>query len=369
MSRKEHLQATDDPIIHHPAFPILLPVMRISSTTIFLSFNVFIAGVGSYMGGSLLSTWLQKEVLSISVSLPESYQIQTEKLPTDSGKSIKSFEVILERNIFNAQKIEIELPPLLPEPEIIVPETTDEEAVEHTRLAIALAGTMIYGAKSSFAFISKKDSLHKYVIYGIGECFDAKTILREKECGSESVKLLDIKDRWVLILYKETKQALWMVSPVDVEEEVSATVQPKNVQPKTKATQKTTALVVPPKEKAVTKNSALPSLPAEGENTFHFQRVWVDEQLENFGQLLNDARIVPTMKDEKPYFMFQYIKENSIYEKLGLKPNDIILEINGFLVDTVGKALRLLEVLQSEREISLKVEREGEPVQFHYYVD
>jgi len=320
------------------------------------------------MGGSLLSTWLQKEVLSISVSPPESYQIQTEKLPIDSGKSIKSFEVILERNIFNAQKTEIELPPLLPEPEIIAPETTDEEAVEHTRLAIALAGTMIYGAKSSFAFISKKDSLHKYVIYGIGECFDAKTILREKECGSESVKLLDIKDRWVLILYKETKQALWMVSPVS-EEEVSAAVQPKNVQPKTKVTQKTTALVVPPKEKAVTKNSALPSIPAEGENTFHFQRVWVDEQLENFGQLLNDARIVPTMKDEKPYFMFQYIKENSIYEKLGLKPNDIILEINGFLVDTVGKALRLLEVLQSEREISLKVEREGEPVKFHYYVD
>jgi len=75
------------------------------------------------------------------------------------------------------------------------------------------------------------------------------------------------------------------------------------------------------------------------------------------------------MKDEKPFFMFQYIKEKSIYEKLGLKPNDIILEINGFPVDTVGKALRLLEVLQSEREISLKVEREGEPVQFHYYVD
>ena len=320
------------------------------------------------MGGSLLSTWLQKEVLSISVSPPESYQIQTEKLPIDSGKSIKSFEVILERNIFNAQKIEIELPPLLPEPEIIVPETSDEEAVEHTRLAIALAGTMIYGAKSSFAFISKKDSLHKYVIYGIGECFDAKTILREKECGAESVKVLDIKDRWVLILHKETKQALWMVSSVAVEK-VSAAVQPKNVQTKTKTTQKTTALVVPPKEKAVTKNSALPSIPAEGENTFHFQRVWVDEQLENFGQLLNDARIIPTMKDEKPYFMFQYIKEKSIYEKLGLKPNDIILEINGFPVNTVGKALRLLEVLQSEREISLKVEREEEPVQFHYYID
>ena len=205
------------------------------------------------MGGSLLSTWLQKEVLSISVSSPESYQIQTEELPRDSGKSINFFEVILERNIFNAQKTEIELPPLLPEPEIIALETSDEEAVEHTRLAIALAGTMIYGAKSSFAFISKKESLHKYVIYGIGECFNAKTILREKECNSESVKVLDIKDRWVLILYKETKQALWMVSPVALEEAVSAAVQPKNVQTRTKTTQKTTALVVPPKEKLLLK--------------------------------------------------------------------------------------------------------------------
>ena len=321
------------------------------------------------MGGSLLSTWLQKEVLSISVSPPESYQIQTEKLPIDSGKSIKSFEVILERNIFNAQKTEIELPPLLPEPEIIVPETTDEEAVEHTRLAIALAGTMIYGAKSSFAFISKKDSLHKYVIYRIGECFDAKTILRDKDCGLESVKVLEIKDRWVLLLHRGTKQALWMISSVAEEEEVSAKVQPKNVQTHTKMEQKTTALVVSPKEKAVTENSDSQSLAVDGENTYHFQRVWVDEQLENFGQLLNDARIVPTMKDEKPFFMFQFIKEQSIYEKLGLKQNDIILKINGFQVDTVGKALRLLEVLQSEREITLKVERGGEPVQFNYYID
>ena len=321
------------------------------------------------MGGSLLSTWLQKEVLSISVSPPESYQIQTEKLPIDSGKSIKSFEVILERNIFNAQKTEIELPPLLPEPEIIAPETTDEEAVEHTRLAIALAGTMIYGAKSSFAFISKKDSLHKYVIYGIGECFDAKTILREKECGSESVKLLDIKDRWVLILFQGKKQALWMVSAVTTEEAASSVSQPKKANSLTTPKQKTAALVVSPQEKVVAKTSALPVSPAESGNTFHFQRVWVDEQLANFEQLLNDARVVPTTKDDKPYFMFQYIREESIYQKLGLKKNDIILEINGFLVDSVGKALKLLEVLQSEREISLKVEREGKPVQFHYYID
>ena len=341
--------------------------MKISSTILLLSFNIILVGVASYIGGSLLSTWLQQEVLSISISSPKSFQIQTDKLPIDRGKSIKTFDIILERNIFNAQKTVVEFTPLITESEIISPVITDEEKVEHTRLALALTGTMLYGGKSSFAFISKKDSLNKYVIYGIGECFEPKTILREKDCGPESVKVLDIKDRWVLILHKEKKQSLWMISSVALEEEESIVIQSKNV--KTKTVQKSTALVVAPKERVVSENFETLLNPVEGKKTFHFQRVWVDEQLENFGQLLNDARIVPTMKEEKPYFMFQFIKAQSIYEKLGLKQNDIILEINGFLVDTVGKALRLLEVLQSEREISLKVERGGEPVQFHYYID
>ena len=84
---------------------------------------------------------------------------------------------------------------------------------------------------------------------------------------------------------------------------------------------------------------------------------------------MNDARVIPTKKDEQTYFMFQYIKKESIYEQLGLKPKDIILEINGFVVDTDDKALKLLEILQSEREITLMVEREGNPVKFHYYID
>ena len=132
---------------------------------------------------------------------------------------------------------------------------------------------------------------------------------------------------------------------------------------------KTAALIVSPRENSASENISSPSTESKNENTFHFERVWVDEQLADFGQLLNDARVIPTKKDGKSFFMFQYIKKDSIYEQLGLKPKDIILEINGFVVDTVDKALKLLEVLQSEREIALIVEREGNPVNFHYYID
>ena len=140
-------------------------------------------------------------------------------------------------------------------------------------------------------------------------------------------------------------------------------------QERTSKNLKTTALIVSPNERPASENSPSQSTTAKSENTFHFERVWVDDQLADFGQLLNDARVIPTKKDGKPYFMFQYIKKGSIYEQLGLKPKDIILEINGFIVDTVDKALKLLEVLQSEREIALIVERGGDPVKFHYYID
>ena len=106
------------------------------------------------MGGALLSTWLQHQVLSIPVLPPRTFQIETGKLPIDSGKAKKTFALILERNIFNAQKSEIELQPL-PEEEIITAETVDGDAIKHTRLAISLAGTMIYGELNSFAFITQ----------------------------------------------------------------------------------------------------------------------------------------------------------------------------------------------------------------------
>jgi len=344
--------------------------MRVSSLTIILFFNLLLGGIASYIGGSLLSTWLHHEVLSSSESTLGRYKIAKETLTIDSGKAEDSFSIILERNVFNAQKLEVELPDE-PTPDIVL-ETTDIEVegmVEQTSLALALSGTMIYGPKTSFAFISKKDKLRNYVIFRIGDCFDANTIEHDDECTEVSVKVLEIKDRWVLLLHNGKKQALWMRNSLPAAIKTDVMSKSNKTQNSASNNQKTTALIVSPQEKSASENSASISTTAKSENIFHFERVWVDEQLADFGQLLNDARVIPTKKDGQPYFMFQYIKKESIYEQLGLKPKDIILEINGFVVDTVDKALKLLEVLQSEREIALMVEREGSPVKFHYYID
>ena len=344
--------------------------MRVSSSTFILFFNLLLGGIASYIGGSLLSTWMHYEVVSFSESIPRRSTIITEKLPFDPGKSEDSFNIILERNVFNAQKNEVELPDE-PQPELVLRNTENlgEEMVEQTSLALALTGTMIYGPKTSFAFISKKNNLQNYVIFGIGDCFHANSSNHDVECTEGSVKVLEIKDRWVLLLHNGKKQALRMRNALSDAKIADVVEKSNNVQENTSSNLKTAALVVSPKKKSTIENAGSSSTTVKSENTFHFERVWVDEQLADFGQLLNDARVIPTKKDGKSFFMFQYIKKESIYEQLGLKPKDIILEINGFVVDTVDKALKLLEVLQSEREIALIVEREGNPVNFHYYID
>ena len=349
--------------------------MRFNTEALLVFGNWFLLGATLYLMGSLGGELLYWQILNIPVSsiVPASH-VSTSISP-DQDQKRERFQIITDRNVFDAQKTEVYVPPPEPEPvpeqEEKAPEINDQ--IEPTKLQIALTGTMIYGKGSSFAFISQQSNLNQYNIYQIGDCFHPQTVKRDKECNEDSVKVLEITDRRVVILHRGKKQALWMQESKGFE--TSPTVRKKTVS-------KSSALIVPApdKPKAVSKkksskkkkkkkNIRAPGIPDQNQRSFNFERIWVDEQLEQFDQLLMDARVVPTKKGEKTFFMFQFIKDESIYRKLGLQTNDIILEVNGYTVDSVAKALKLLEALQSEREISLKIEREGQPIDFSYFID
>jgi len=347
--------------------------MRFNTEALLVFGNWFLLGATLYLMGSLGGELLYWQILNIPVSsiVPASH-VSTSISP-DQDQKRERFQIITDRNVFDAQKTEVYVPPPEPEPvpeqEEKAPEINDQ--IEPTKLQIALTGTMIYGKGSSFAFISQQSNLNQYNIYQIGDCFHPQTVKRDKECNEDSVKVLEITDRRVVILHRGKKQALWMQESKGFE--TSPTVRKKTVS-------KSSALIVPApdKPKGVSKkksskkkkkNVRAPGIPDQNQRSFNFERIWVDEQLEQFDQLLMDARVVPTKKGEKTFFMFQFIKDESIYRKLGLQTNDIILEVNGYTVDSVAKALKLLEALQSEREISLKIEREGQPIDFSYFID
>ncbi len=109
--------------------------------------------------------------------------------------------------------------------------------------------------------------------------------------------------------------------------------------------------------------------PPDDQRIFRLKRTYVNQQLANLNALLNDARVIPIEQDGKPWFIFDFVREGSIYEKLGLKNKDVIVQINGFTVDSLPKALKLFEALQLEEKITLRIKREGQLTDFQYFID
>ena len=109
--------------------------------------------------------------------------------------------------------------------------------------------------------------------------------------------------------------------------------------------------------------------PPDDQRIFRFKRAYVNQQLANLNALLNDARVIPIEQDGKPWFIFDFVREGSIYEKLGLKNKDVIVQINGFTVDSLPKALKLFEALQLEEKITLRIKRKGQLTDFQYFID
>jgi general secretion pathway protein C len=76
--------------------------------------------------------------------------------------------------------------------------------------------------------------------------------------------------------------------------------------------------------------------------------------------------IVPGSGGRVDGFRFVAIQPNSIYEKLGFKPMDVIKRVNGQEVNSPTKAMELYNALKTESRLQLTVERNGREELFKY---
>ncbi len=106
---------------------------------------------------------------------------------------------------------------------------------------------------------------------------------------------------------------------------------------------------------------------------FSFKRADINKYLENLPRVLQDAKAVPYVAPgsggEISGFKLVAIKAGSIYEKLGLKRNDIIKGVNGEPVDSPQKGMELYQALKSAENIQLEVERGGSPTTLNYTLE
>lgn len=132
-----------------------------------------------------------------------------------------------------------------------------------------------------------------------------------------------------------------------------------------------------PKDMIVLSRKASPAKPAAGGiqregNRFNIDRKEVDKVMENFNEVVTQARCVPNFEAGRPagYRCFQ-IEPGSIYEKLGMKENDVICGINGQPVNDPASAFNMLTTIKSAstRNIELCINRNGQVMNMQYDIN
>ncbi|MFP6662947.1 MAG: type II secretion system protein GspC [Deltaproteobacteria bacterium] len=106
-----------------------------------------------------------------------------------------------------------------------------------------------------------------------------------------------------------------------------------------------------------------------GDDRWMIAEAEVENQLNNLSNLFTQMRAVPNMTDGvADGFRIFAIRRNSLFQKLGLKNNDVVQRVNGMDLNDPARALGLLEELKGESQLSVDVLRGGEPRTLTYEI-
>lgn len=95
----------------------------------------------------------------------------------------------------------------------------------------------------------------------------------------------------------------------------------------------------------------------------------IDAALGNLPLLLTQVRAVPYFKEGQPVGLRLFaIKSGSLFEKIGLRNGDILMNINGNSLGDFSQAVKLFERLKTERSIKVALERNRELKEYRYQI-
>jgi len=110
-----------------------------------------------------------------------------------------------------------------------------------------------------------------------------------------------------------------------------------------------------------------PAQPQRRKVSRRVSRNMLNKQIQNFPQLLSQARVVPHFENGKSDgFLIREIVSGSLYEKVGLQNGDIIRKVNGAEVTGPQQTMQMFQNLQQDASIDVEIRRAGNLQQIHY---
>jgi len=106
-----------------------------------------------------------------------------------------------------------------------------------------------------------------------------------------------------------------------------------------------------------------------GKNNYVIDRSAVQRNLQNLGQLFTQMRAVPNLAGgQTDGFRLSEIQSGSLFQQMGLQDGDVVTSINGQPLNDPTQAIALFNTLRNASNISMEVERGGQPVTLTYNI-
>lgn len=307
--------------------------------------NWLLVGSLVWLSGSMAATFIENRYLN--VKLKEQKFIRPKQTFASKPQNLKSFEAIISKNVFNAE-IESEALPVIEEtPEIIVPASS---ALKKVLSELELLG--IYRGRIYYSIIKHKRT-GKEDLFGINdEIFDTNAVVKKIYSGKTRQEIhVKLNNEVGILKYEKEQQA-----------KANAQVKPKKTIRKKPVAQK--------KKPKPSQSDEIADPQTSNGTDFYLRAEEVEKHISDFPKLLNQAKVVPFIKDGKSEgYTIKYIEKGSLYEKLGLKNFDIIQKVNGEPIDSMEKAILLFNTLKNEREITINILRSSQPMSLSYHIN
>lgn len=246
--------------------------------------------------------------------------------PGSEPQDLMSFASILERGLFGSAT-QGKLTPILPATAV-----QGQQAAPPVALGdLTLLGTAVGSVRESFALVLQKSTREERVFRLGDTVFSAGPLV--------SVK----KDVAEILVGGKREKILTPTAAAAAEAAAQPEAAPVPAQP----------------------TGGLASATAPG-NYVIDQRA-LNAALDNIGQAMTDARLLPSMKDGKVEgFRASEVKPQGIFGTIGIRNGDIIQRMNDFPIDSPEKAIQSFASLKGQSRIKLDLIRDGQPMTFNY---
>jgi general secretion pathway protein C len=250
-------------------------------------------------------------------------------LPVAASEDLQSFAPIVEKGLFG-KATQGKLTPILP----AAPQNSKGAAAAVPAPSIGdltLLGTAVGSFRETFALVSKASS-HEERVFRLGEnVFSAGPLVSVKKDVAEIL----VGGRRVKILVPSAAAAA--------------------------PTHSAAAMQLPMAGQGLASQT--------GAGNFVIDQRALNSALDNIGQAMTDARLLPSVKEGKVEgFRASEVKPQGIFGTVGIRNGDVLLRMNDFPIDSPEKAIQSFASLKGQSRIKLDLVRDGQPTTFNYEI-